>query len=219
MGYRYSALRSLAAAALVAVATADAGAQTVAEPRLTFGGGAGIANPFHGDFDFTPATWQASVRAHQGHHLVVEAFLSRWWHRSSSESFDVLVHGPSGPLGRVERIAQETTRTVHVVGANVLGRASSGRLSLYGGGGPGYWLHERRFTQTATGCQPSVPQLCGTDENVFNSSALTVQGVAGVGVAIASRVSAFGEYQAVFPIEDPGIGHGAITAGIRVTLR
>jgi hypothetical protein len=150
---------------------------------------------------------------------VIEAFVSRWRHTESSERLDVLLQGPSGSLGRVGGIAQETTRTVHVVGANVLGRASSGRLSFHAGGGPGYWLHEHVFAQTASGCEPSAAHLCGTSGNTFNSAAFTVQGVAGVDVAVASRVIAFAEGQAAFPVEDPGIGHGALIAGIRVALR
>jgi hypothetical protein len=186
---------------------------------VSIGGGAGVADPFHADFDFTAPTWQASVHGHLRRHLGIEGFASGWWHTSSSESLDVLIEAPSGPLGRVERIAQETKRTVRVIGINVLGRSSSGRLSFYGGGGPGLWLHNRRFTQTTSGCEDPVAHLCGTHQNNFNSSSLSVQGVAGVDAAVTSRLIAFGQYQAVFPVSDPGIGHAAVTAGIRFALK
>jgi hypothetical protein len=180
---------------LVLSLAVSANAQTAGEPQLTVGGGAGIANPLHGDFDFTPPTWNVSVRGHTGPHFIVEGFFAGWRHRSS-ETF-----GLSG-----QRTEQQTTRTVRVIGVNFLGR-SRGRLSFYGGGGPGYWLHSSRFTQT-----PNVV-------NTFDSSAFAVQGVGGFDAAITSRLIAFGQFQAVFPIEDPGIGHTAITAGLRFALK
>jgi hypothetical protein len=188
-----TALRRLSISMFVMSLAIPVYAQTAGEPHLAVGGGAGIATPFHGDFDFTPLAWSVSVRGHAERHLIIEGFMWGWRH-TSSQTFDA---------GRIE---QQTTRTVRVVGVNILGR-STGRLSFYGGGGPGYWLHARRFTQTPG------------SGNTFNSSTFTVQGVGGFDAAITSRLIAFGEYQVVVPIEDPGIGHGAVTAGVRLALR
>ena len=206
MTHAHRVVLSTALAAFVM--TAAASAQTLEEPRLTVGVGAGVADPFHGDFDFTAPTWQASVRGHTARHFVVEGFLSGWQH-NESESF-----GLANGTGRIE---QETKRTIRVVGVNFLAR-STGRVSVYGGGGPGYWLHERRFTQTPSGCDPSSGQPCGT-VNTFNSAAFSVQGTAGVDAALTSRIIAYGQYQIALPVEDVGIGHSAFTAGIRIALR
>lgn len=188
-------LLRLAISTFVLNLAVQANAQTVGQPQLTIGVGAGIANPLHGDFNFTPPTWNVAVRGHTGPHFIVEGFFAGWRHRSS-ETF-----GLPG-----QRTEQQTTRTVRVFGVNFLGR-TRGRLSFYGAGGPGYWVHTRRFTQT-----PNVV-------NTFDSSAFAVQGVGGFDAAINSRFIVFGQFQAVFPIEDPGIGHTAITAGLRFALK
>ena len=48
---------------LLALLPGKATAQTHnSPPRLSIAGGAGVAVPFHGDFDFIPWAWEADVR-------------------------------------------------------------------------------------------------------------------------------------------------------------
>jgi hypothetical protein len=188
-------------------------------PRVTLGGGGGIATPFHADFDFTAGEWQASVRVAMSEHLMLEGFVSAWRHSSSTERVNQLVSGPGGPIGRVGRIETVSQRTVRIVGANLLGRGTIGRVSVYGGGGIGIWNMDRRYTQTSSGCEPAAQHLCNTFESPFSSGTLSAQALVGLDVAITSRVAAFGQFQITAPAPDIAAGHGSVTGGIRLTLK
>jgi hypothetical protein len=108
-----------------------------------------------------------------------------------------------GFFGQWRRTERSTTYKMRNVGANVVGIGSAGRVTFSGGGGIGAFAYDR---QASTG-------------NVFSSDGFTVQGVAGVDVAIARRVQVYGRYLLVLPVRDPGFGHGSFGGGVRIVLR
>ena len=187
-------------------------------PRLTIAAAGGVATPFHADFDFTAATWEISFRGQTARHLAVEGFFEQWQHVTDEVFLNRDILGPTGSLGRVGRIEQSTRYRMRTAGFNALATGRSGRVTFGGGGGIGFLQYDRRFAQAATGCDAPVAQLCGSTEDTFSNNSFTVQGVAEVDVAIGRRVQGCGRYLLVVPTSDPGFGHGAVLAGVRVTL-
>ena len=60
--------------------------------------------------------------------------------------------------------------------------------------------------------------MSGTFDNRFNSQSFTVQGLVGLDVPITSLIGAFGQFQFVTPVEDPGFSHSSVTGGVRVGI-
>jgi hypothetical protein len=172
-------------------------------PKLAVSAGAGLSNPFHGDFDFTAPEWHVGLRATVAEHFVIEGFFEQWRHTSD------------------EVFAPVTTRTVHdtkVVGFNALVRAAFDRVTLTAGGGPSSLVYNRRFTQTRTDCDSTSSASCREFENRFSNNSFSVQGVAGLEVAITSFVAAFGQVQFVIPTVDVAGGHSTVVGGVRLRV-
>jgi hypothetical protein len=108
-----------------------------------------------------------------------------------------------GFFGQWRGTQRSTTYKMRNLGANVVGIGSTGRVTFSGGGGIGAFAYDRR---------------AGTG-NVFSSDGFTVQGVAGVDVAVARRVQVYGRYLLVLPVRDPGFGHGSVGGGVRFVLK
>ena len=72
-----SRLRTPAVAAVVFILGAGSAA---AQDGVSVGAAAGIATPFHGDFDFTAGAWQADVRFDTSRHFGFALFLEDWRH-------------------------------------------------------------------------------------------------------------------------------------------
>ena len=60
---------------------AAAQAQGTEPERLSLGVAAGVANLWHGDFDFTPVSWQADVRFRTGRFFASDVFFEQWRRR------------------------------------------------------------------------------------------------------------------------------------------
>lgn len=203
---------------LFLLAAGPASAQDAAPP-FTVGAGAGIADPYHGDFSFTAAAWEVSARWTGGRSVVMEAFAGEWLHDEEARHLVVPIHGPSGVIGYVGQLVQKTKQRMRVAGVNMLPMWERGRVRLWGGGGAGFLQYARRSTTTIVGCPSPSPFPCDDHATSHASSALTVQAAAGADVALSSHLAAFAKYGVVFPLEDPGFGHGALVAGLRVGLR
>jgi hypothetical protein len=180
-----------------------ASAQGFDDSRITASGAAGIALPLHADLDFNAPEWQIAVRGTVSRHFLLEGFFEAWRHRAEDPRTTA---------------ARRTTYTMKTVGVNWLARGFVGRAAITGGGGIGFMHYDRRFEQIVGDCQPSTPASCQIFENRFNSQSFTFQGVAGLEVPIVSRISAFGQYQFVAPIEDVGFSHSSVTGGVRVKI-
>jgi hypothetical protein len=191
-------------------------AQTPAPPSLAVGGGGGIAFPLHGDFDFQPAAWHVTVRARTATYLWIEGEYGQWRHAENDVRLNQPITGPGGPLGRIDRLTIETRHLNQTLALNVLAGGSSGRVHIWGGGGPAFLDYSRRFRQTPEGCQGNVP--CGSFENTHSSGQFAVQLTAGVDVALTRWIGVYGQYKFVSPIDDPGSGHQAILGGARLVL-
>jgi hypothetical protein len=126
------------------------------------------------------------------------------------------ITGPSGPLGRADRIETQTEHRTRAVGANLLARGTTGRVTFTGGGGISYLLYRREFSQRMSGCEPA--SLCSDFSQGFDNSSLAGQVQAGVDVAVAAHVALMGQFRLVVPINDPAGGHNSFVAGIRFGL-
>jgi hypothetical protein len=199
------------------VTSIPAAAQTAddAAPRISIGAGAGIAFPFHGDFDFTPWAWDADVRIGLSRRLMLEAAVGEWRHTVTRVENDVPALGASGPIGTFGRLEQSTRRVQRAMHVNMLARASAGRVRVFGGGGVGLLQHDRRFRQTIEGCSAGVANLCGSTENTFHNISGSVQGVGGADVVITGPFSAYGLARFTVPMTDPGGAELRLIGGIR----
>src|SRR5687767_9168701 len=121
--------RLLALIIVVVCASRSAMAQTVDE-RLTVSGAAGIALPFHADFDFNPPEWQIAIRATVSRHFLLEGFFNQWRERTEDVRTNLTLHGPSGVTGHVSRLEHRTTYAMKTVGVNWLARGFIGRAAF-----------------------------------------------------------------------------------------
>src|SRR5829696_1729181 len=112
-----TSLLSMIATVAVLLAAERADAQDRA-PRLTVAAAAGIASPFHGDFDFTAPSWEVSVRGATASHLAIEVFFEQWQHVDRRVLLNRDIQGPNGFLGRVARIEESTTYRMRTAGVN-----------------------------------------------------------------------------------------------------
>ena len=174
---KWSILGSVLLAAPAAVfAQSD---QPIVEIRTAFGG----SHYLHADLDYTAPTFLISARVGHGA-LAVEPELALASHEGTQ------TFGPS--------TSTTSTRTFHSIGINVIGR-SSGPVSFYGGGGPGFYVEHGTYRLN----DPTF----GYEQKSTYGPRLGAQGLAGVDFAITSRVKAFGQFRyEVRSLEDPGGG-------------
>ena len=210
-------IRASVAAGALALVPSISSAQDP-PPRLTVAANVGVANPFHGDFDFNAPAWEVSMRGALGTHAAAEFFVEEWQHRQTTVSLDQLITGPSGPLGRIARFEQRTTYRMRSAGVNVLATGGSGRVSFFGGGGVGLLAYARRFTSSATGCDAGTGLICQPSGNTFTSESFTVQGVGEMDVTVVPRIQWFGRAAMVVPVSDPGFGHATLSGGVRIVV-
>jgi hypothetical protein len=210
-------------AGVVVVATTLAGAATALGQdrgaRFTVGGGAGVTTPFHGDFDFQAIGWEVAGRGRAATHLTIEAFASTWRHSTETRRMDLPLEGPGGPIGTVGQLTLRSTDQNSAFGASLLPTFAAGRATFVVGGGANVIFFQHRFEQQLENCQGVSAETCGTFSTSRNGSDLGTHAVAGIDVGIASRLIAFGQYRIVVPVSDPGSGHAAALAGLRLALR
>ena len=180
-------------------------------PRISVGGGAGFAIPFHGDFDFTPWAWDADLRVAVSPHLLIEAAVGEWRHSESRVAQNIRVDTPPGTIGRLEQTTDRIQRTYQ---ANALFTAAAGRIRATAGGGVGLLQHDRQTRTTTSNCSPGV--TCGPLESDFSSATGSVQAVGGVEFRVAGAIALFGQTRFVVPMTDPGGSDLRVTAGARV---
>lgn len=196
------------------LAVHPASAQTGDRLHVSVGAAAGVATPFHGDFDFTATSWQADVRVDTGRHVGFDVFLEEWRHADEQVFNNLTITGPTGLIGRVERLVGRTEHATRVVGWSLLARGALSRMTFSGGGGVSYLIYSRDSTQALSGCDPE--SLCRDTSREFNNGAFAAQIQGGTDVAILPHVALMGQFRAVFPIEDPGAGHSTLMAGVRI---
>ena len=209
-------MKHLTLATVVALfSAASAAAQGVNPEHVSIGAAAGIANPLHGDFDFTAPAWQVDVRLNTGRFVASTIFFEEWRRSDEEVRTDVPILGPTGPIGRIDRLVSQTTHQTRVAGWSLLAK-TNGRVAVNGGGGVSYLLYSRESGSTREGCLPAA--LCGTTRSDFDNSAFAAQLQAGLDVRVLSRLSLMGHYRLIVPIEDPGGGHATVVAGARVVF-
>jgi hypothetical protein len=186
------------------------------DQRFSAGIAAGVATPFHGDFDFTAISWQGDVRINTARHLALDLFVEEWRHTIEEVRTNRTLIGPDGPIGHVDRFEERTDHLTRTVGASLLGRGTSGRITFTGGGGISYLSYSRDFSQRSTGCDPA--SLCSDFSHEFGSGNLAAQVQAGLDVAVAPHVALMGQFRLVVAVDDPGFGHNSFVAGVRFGL-
>jgi hypothetical protein len=203
---------------VVALAAATAAAGQDREPRFTIGGGAGVSDPFHGDFDFHAPGWEVAARGRPLAHLTVEAFASMWRHTTETSRTGLPLQGPNGVIGTVGELSQRTQDQTQTFGASLLPTFSAGRATFVAGGGANVMFLQHRFEQELRDCVGPAAITCGRFSNARTSSVLGTHVVAGIDVRVMPRVTAFGQYRILVPVRDPGSGHAAVLAGVRIAV-
>ena len=187
-------------------------------PGFSVAAGAGIAFPLHSEFSFDAFDWQASVRGHVTRRFLVEGVLGHWRHTTINRRTDVPLFGPSGVIGHVDEVTTETLDTMTVVGLNLLGTGTIGRLRISGGGGPGLLVNYERHSTNLSGCTAPAPSICESRSNGEWFVTFSLQALADVEVALTSHLSAVGRVMLAVPVKDPAFGHLTTTAGVRVSF-
>jgi hypothetical protein len=188
--------------------------QTASPPRVSIGAGAGLAVPFHGDFDFTAWTWEADIRVRLSPRVLFEAAIGDWRHSETRVAENIPVTPPAGVIGRFE---QTTTRTQRTVEANALFTGRSGRVRVNAGGGVGLLLHSRRTRQVTSQCSPEVS--CGPSDSTFSNGAGEAQAVGGAEVRLSDGFHVYSQVRFVVSMSDPGDSDLRLTAGVRWAFR
>ena len=201
---------------IVALAAVPAAAEDPDPRHISLGAAAGIATPFHGDFDFTGASWHVDIRIDTARHFGLGVFYENWRHTDEEVFSDQTIVGPTGPRGRADRITTRTEHQTRALGWNLLARGRARRVTVSGGGGVSYLAHSRDFSQTMTGCMPAT--VCRDSSNQFDNSSFATQLQAGVDVDVAPHVAVMGQFRLLVPIQDPGGGHNTFVGGIRLVF-
>ena len=206
----------VAVAAIVLGMVGPAAAQAPDDRRVSLGAAAGIATPFHGDFDFTATAWQADVRVATARHFGFSVFFEDWRHRNEQQIANQVISGPGGVLGRADLVTIRTEHQTRALGWSLLVRGSAGRLTVNGGGGVSYLRYSRDFSQTLTGCEPA--SICRDATSSFENNRFAGQVQASIDVALASHVALMAQYRLFVPVQDPGSGHATAVGGLRVVF-
>ena len=196
-----------------ALLAAPAEAQSTDTRSVSVGVGGGMATPLHGDFDFTAGAWQVDFRFGTGRYLASTMFIEQWLRNEDEVRIGVPILGPTGPMGRIDRITTATSHRTSAVGWSLLAR-STGRVVVSGGGGVSYLLYARKFTQTAEGCTPA--SLCTTSRSEFDNSAFAAQLQAGIDAEVVRHLAVMAQFRVLVPIDDPGSGHHTLVGGMRL---
>lgn len=178
-------------------------------PRVSVGAGAGLAIPFHGDFDFTPWAWDADVRLTMARHALFEVAIGEWHHSETTVRENISTAG--GVIGRLE---QTTARTQRFVQANMLFTGDAGRVAVSGGGGVGLLQHQRRTHSDATGCSRAAS--CGSLASTFSNATGTAQAVGGADFRLSPTVALYAQARFLVPLTDPGGSDVRLTTGLRL---
>jgi hypothetical protein len=152
-------------------------------------------------------------------HLTVEAFASTWRHTTETKRIGLPLQGPSGVIGTVGELSQQTRDQIQAFGVSLLPTFSAGRATFVVGGGANVMFFQHRFEQELRDCVATTAITCGRFSNARTSSDLGAHAVAGFDVRVMARLTAFGQYRILVPVRDPGSGHAAVLAGVRIALR
>jgi hypothetical protein len=193
-----------------ALLPATAGAQSTESPRVSIGAGAGVAFPYHGDYNFTPWAWDADLRIRMSRRVMLEVAAGEWRH-DETNVYEDLPYGV-GP-GRIGRLEQTSSRQMQMAQANVLFRGGGARVAALAGGGVGVLNNKRQTRSLSTGCSPGP--VCGDFRSEFSRAMGTAQGVGGIEVRISGGLYAHGNARFIVPLEDAGSMELRLTAGLR----
>jgi len=182
-------------------------------PRVSVGGGAGIALPLHGDFDFTPWAWEADLRVGLSPRVLVEAAVGEWRHNTTTAADHIPAPAYPDAIGHLEQTTTHAMRTMQV---NLLAAATAGRVRVTAGGGVGLLRHLRTVTTVAENCSGAA--TCGTFHSDVSSTTASAQAVGGMDVDVARFIAVYGQARFVVPLTDPGGSDLRVTAGVRLTL-
>jgi len=209
----------LLASILVLGCPALAAGQSGDAPRFSIGVGGGVANPFHGDLQFKAPWWEVAGRGHMSEHMLVEVVFGQWRHTEELVLFNVPLQGPSGLIGRADRLQQQTRLTMNAFEFNVLAGGRIGRARISGGGGAGVLAMRDVFSQRLEGCSEPVPAICqGSNERSRTSTSFAFQGVGGVDIDITRLVAAYGIVRLAIPTRDVGSTELRVAAGVRLVF-
>ena len=189
-------------------------------PSFSLSGGAGVAFPFHGDYSFNAFEWHVSIRTRVARHFLIEGMFDEWRHTTTQVTDDVTFRTLAGAvLGHADEVRTDEARRTGVIGLNVLVTGGAGRIRFSGGGGPSLMTFRSTYSTSYRGCTTITTSGCREYTHANSESALGMQGVADVDVALTSNVSAFGRALVAGPFMDPGSGHVGMVGGVRLSLR
>jgi hypothetical protein len=210
---------------IIAGAAAPAAlAQTSAAPagRWFIGAGGGLMNPLHGDDEPEGRVALVTFGVSGTYRVRIEGELTRRSHAERYVETDVFLYGGTtgihGHADRTERVRHTTDWTA---GVNLIGRTGGRRVSLYGGPGVVFHREDLHHSRTVTNCTPPIPSNGGECREFDDRTAEHgggLQLMAGVDVALHSRVTAFLAGRAEYR---RGLAMGGVggVAGIRIGLR
>lgn len=187
-----------------------AAAQGKPDSRVSVGAGIGFATPFHGDFDFTPVSWDVSVRVGKGT-ARFEAAWAEWRHERSVDIPAPALPGIGG--GSAGLLRQVSTRTSRVGQLNLVAEVRTGVVTWFAGGGAGVMVLRNEFRQTPIGCTGS--NACVDFDHSDSNAGLTAQGVFGADVGVTDALAIFGQGRLIILTRDVGTSDLRYTAGAR----
>lgn len=191
----------LAAACIFAHAISAHAQSALSAPKhasvgLSVGTVAGIAT----DDSAARRVFAGSAQFDVTRHLAVDVELAHWGYEQTSN------FGP-GPITIAERDGtftyghkeSSTTRDTDSrweTAVNVIAH-STGRVSVFGGGGLGFGVTRSVYSSSSTGCTaPSRPQVCDPYTQIRNGSGVSLGVVGGVDVAVTERFVGFASLRA-----------------------
>lgn len=156
---------------------------------VTFGVGslAGVAT----DDSAAKRVYAGSIRFDVRRHFAVEGEVARWGRKTNSVSGPGNFTDPSTVFGHFDSVTIEHRDSTWSTTISAIAH-STGRLSVFGGGGVGFGVSRTNYSVSYVGCSaPTRPQTCDGYSLPRSGSGGIVQGVGGIDARFADRIGAF----------------------------
>jgi len=212
--------RVLLAAAVVAACGAGSAEAQTPDKHIDVSAGIGSAGGIGCDCYGSAPMYTESVRFDVSRHFAVETEFGRLGGSANDYTSPPggFTNNAGAVVGQYQSALTHTADWTWAGAVSFLGH-STGRVSVFGGGGPGYAASHSDYITTFTGCSaPSQPQLCAGASYPRDHDGLTLHAVAGVEARATERVGGFVSFtaQAAYTA---GPTHARALAGVRVRLR
>lgn len=202
--------------------SADAQAPPLAPKHVSVGLSIGSVAGIATDDSEARTVFAGSAQFDITRHLAVDVELAHWGHEKTFNFGPGLItiaeSDGTFTYGHRESSTTRDTDSRWETAVNAIAH-STGRVSVFGGGGLGVGVTRSVYSSSSTGCTaPSRPQVCNPYTQIRNGSGVSLGVIGGVNVAVTERFAGFASLRARTGYLY-GPHHVGAMAGVRFRIR